>query len=94
MTENYIFKNQTLMRLYETVNSKIVANLKNTEHIHAVLYPYIKAVIDDNEAYQEGQLSSWYPFRAITDHISGKKDFERMNQEASVSFSLYMYIYH
>jgi hypothetical protein len=94
MTENYIFKNQTLMRLYETVNSKTVANLKCTDHIHSVLYPYIRAVIDDKEAYQEGLLSSWYPFRAISIHANGNKEYERMNPEVSVSFSLYMYIYH
>jgi hypothetical protein len=98
MTETYNFKNQILMRLYETVNSSIVANIKTVDAIHAVLYPYIRAVIDDKEAYEEGISSGWQPFKAIKDHVegynTGYKDFLRMDQNTSMSFSLFMYIYH
>jgi len=94
MTEKYNFKNQTLLRLYETVNSSCVANLKFVNHIHAVLYPLIQAVIDDTDAYNEGQHSSWYPFQSITNHMNGQHNFQRMTPEESMSFSLWMYIYH
>lgn len=98
MTENYNFQNTKLKALYETVNSPIVGRIKTTDTIHEVLYPYIKEVIDDKEAYQEGLSSDWYPFKAIKDHVegyhTGYKDFKLLDQDASMSFSLYMYIYH
>lgn len=94
MTENYIFQNQTLIRLYEVATSQKFADLKYVNHIHDILYPLIRAVIDDTAAYNEGLESTWYPFQSISNHINGQHNFHRMSVEVSMSFSLWMYIYH
>jgi hypothetical protein len=90
---NKEFKNQILQGLYDIANSQIVADLKTPEDIHAILYPFIRAVIDNPEALEEA--SSWNHFMSILHHLETKEPtFILLPFDVSMSFALYMYIYH
>jgi hypothetical protein len=87
------FNNQILQGLYDIANSQVVANLKTPEDIYAILYPFIRAVIDNPEAFEEA--SSWSPFISVLEHLRIKEPmYKLMPFEVSMSFTLYMYIYH
>ena len=93
MSTTHKFTNSFLQRLHEIVNSSTVANLKTTSDIYNVLYPYVRAVIDNPAAYEESKTSSIY--KCISQHIETKiSTYERMDLNVSMCFTLYMYIYH
>lgn len=90
---NQEFKNQILQGLYDIANSQLVAKLETPEDIHAILYPFIRAVIDNPEALEEA--SNWFPFTSVLQHLeTDQPAFKLMPFEISMTFSLYMYIYH
>lgn len=87
------FTNQNLQNLYELVNSDMVAKLQTPEDIHAVIYPFIKSVIDNPSSLEEA--SKWTLFRGVLNHLETKKpSYTLMPYEISMAFDLYMYIYH
>ena len=93
MSQSRIFTNSFLQRLNEVANSQSVANLKTTSDIYNVLYPYVRAVIDNPDAYEESKTSSIY--KCISEHHETKiSTYERMDLNVSMCFTLYMYIYH
>ena len=93
MSELHTFKNNILQLLHEVLNSKLVANLKTPTDICNVIYPYVRAVIDDSSAYEESKTS--YIYKCISVHFeSGIPEYKRMDLETSMCFTLYMYIYH
>jgi hypothetical protein len=90
---NIKFNNQIVQSLYDAANSQVVSKLKTTEDIHAILYPFIRAVIDNPEALEEA--SSWSPFISVLEHLRIKEPmYKLMPFEVSMSFSLFMFIYH
>jgi hypothetical protein len=93
MSDIITFNNPILQQLYDISNSKIVADLKFPEDIENILYPHIRAVIDDMNAYEEAK--KWISFDAVIKHIeNNEKFFEKMNFNMSMCVSLYMSIYH
>lgn len=92
---NTQFKNQNLQILYDVVNSQTVANLKTPNDIHAVLYPFIKTIINNPEALAELFTSTWYPLKSILIHLETKQPtFKLMPFEISMAFDLFMHVYH
>jgi hypothetical protein len=93
MSHIHNFNNNILQMLHEVANSKLVANLKSPTEICDVLYPYVRAVIDDPDAYEESKKFPIY--KCISEHVqSGLPEYKRMGLETSMCFTLYMYIYH
>ena len=93
MSDTEIFSFNALKQLDEVIKSSTVANLKTANDIHDVIYPYVRAVIDDVDAYEESKTS--YIYKCISLHIeSGESVYNRMDLETSMCFTLYMYIYH
>jgi hypothetical protein len=94
MSNTLVFKNKLVQDLYDHVNSSQVANLDHVDHITTSLLPYINAVITDPEAYIEAK--TWSEFYGVSSHIDdgGKKACGRLDNNASMCFSLWMYIYH
>jgi hypothetical protein len=93
MSESHTFNNNILQLLHEVVTSRLVADLKTPTDICDVLYPYVRSVIDDENAYEESKKS--YVYKCISNHVeSGLPEYKRMDFETSMCFTLYMYIYH
>jgi hypothetical protein len=94
MNADIKFNNSSVQTLYNIAHSKTVANLQNTEDIKNVLLPLINDVINDTEAYLEAR-TKWNAFSSVVDHVEKQeKTYVRMDYDSSISFSLYMYIYH
>ena len=89
------FNNSKVQKLYDIANSDLVANLKNTDDIREILFPLIQEIVNNPDAYTEAK-EKWYAFKGVSNHYDCQdfKEFKRMDFESSVSFSLYMYIYH
>ncbi len=93
MSETKTFNNIILQRLHEVANSNLVANLKTPNDICDVIYPYVRAVIDDVNAYEESKTS--YVYKCISSHIESNIPYYKlMDFNTSMCFTLYMYIYH
>ena len=89
------FNNSKVQELYDIANSSAVANLKNTNSIREILFPLIQEIVNNPDAYNEAK-ENWYAFEGVSKHYDciDYKEFKLMDFETSVSFSLYMYIYH
>ena len=91
--ENIKFNNTKVQKLYDIAHSREVALLENTADIKNILLPLINDVINDTDAYFEAK--KWNEFNGIVKHIEENDImFIRMDEEASMCFSLYMFIYH
>ena len=93
MIKDVDFKNDSVKNLYNKLHSYEVSQLETTNQIKEILYPYIKNVIDDNEAYKEA--INFYEFQPIKTHIEdGEKYFINLDLETSLSVLLFLYVYH
>ena len=90
MSETHTFKNPILQKLHEVINTPLVANLKTTEEITLVLYPYVHDVINDVEAYAEANTS--YIYKNINIHFETQTPhFTRLDLNTSMCFTLFKY---
>jgi hypothetical protein len=88
-----MFKNIILQRLDNVVNSSLISNLTKINDICDILYPYVSAVIDNVDAYEESKTSNIY--KCIGQHVEKcKPQFIKMNLNDSMCFSIYMNVYH
>jgi hypothetical protein len=93
MSQQHNFKNRNLQYLHNMLNTPLVANLKNTDDIRNVLYPYVRWVINDPEAYEESKHANIY--RTISEHIETNQSvYVRMDLDTSMCFTLFMNTYH
>ena len=92
MSNKVTFNNPIVKQLYEIANSNLVAELRTPESIEDILYPHIRAIIDDKLAYEEAK--KWSEFDSVVKHVENNNIiFEKLNFNTSMCFSLYMYIY-
>lgn len=93
MTTNISFKNDSVQNLYNTLHSYEVSQLETVEEIKEILYPYVQKIIDDKNAYEEA--INFNEFTSIKTHIEdGEKYFKNLDLETSLSFLLFLFIYH
>jgi hypothetical protein len=95
MNTDITFKNTKVQKLYNLAHSRPVAQLKHTTDIKNALLPYINDVINDTDAYLEAR-EKWDMFNySVVTHVEKQETtYIRMDNETSMCFSLYMYIYH
>lgn len=92
-SNNHIFKNVVVQKLYDILHSVDLSLMKNTTEIYYVLNPLIQNVINNEEAYSE--LYDYNVFTPIIEHIDNdKKYFKKMDFAESMSFALWMNVYH
>jgi hypothetical protein len=92
MSQTHTFKNPILQKLHEVINTPLVANLKTTEEITLVLYPYVRDVINNDEAYDEAKTSNIYI--NIYHHVESQEPlYKRMDLNTSMCFTLFMFTY-
>jgi hypothetical protein len=93
MSEEHNFNSDILQRLHYVLNTPLVANLKNTDDICIVIYPYVREVIENRQAYEESKKS--YLYKTISEHIeSNRPVYVRMDLNVSMCFTLFMNTYH
>ena len=95
MNTDITFKNTKVQKLYNLAHSGPVSQLKHTTDIKNALLPYINDVINDTDAYLEAR-EKWDMFNySVVTHVEKQETtYIRMDNETSMCFSLYMYIYH
>ena len=90
---NHIFENNRVQSLYNILYSEETRNLKTTTEIYNVLFPSIKSVLEDSNAYIEAKQSN--EFTCIFDHFEKEEqDFKLLNINESMCVSLWMGVYH
>ena len=87
------FENIKVQRLYDTVYSKEVADMRTTSDIYHALHNLIEAILSDEDAL--AVASEWGAFRSVLDHQrTGIPTFKLMDFNVSRVFELWMWIYH
>jgi hypothetical protein len=88
------FENETAQALYNFANSNEFAKLERVDDMRDNVLPFIKAVVEDQSAYEES-VSKWQEFRTIKEHVETQKlAFNDVDLETSMCASLWFYIYH
>jgi hypothetical protein len=91
---NIVFENETAQALYNFANSNKFAKLELLNDMRDHALPFIKAVVEDQSAYEEAN-SKWQEFRTVKEHLENQKlTFEKLDIETSMCASLWFYIYH
>ena len=79
MSDKLSFNNPIVNQLYDIANSNLVAELKTPQDIEDILYPFIRAVIDDNIAYEEAK--KWSKFVSVIEHIENNNKYMERNHK-------------
>jgi hypothetical protein len=88
------FENKTAQALYNFANSNEFAKLELVNDMRDHALPFIKAVVEDQSAYEES-VSKWQEFRTIKEHLDTQTvTFKKLDLETSMCASLWFYIYH
>ena len=88
------FENETAQALYNFANSNEFAKLELANDMRDHALPFIKAVVEDQSAYEEAN-SKWQEFRTVKEHVETQKlTFNNLDLETSMCASLWFYIYH
>jgi len=88
------FENETAQALYNFANSNEFAKLELVNDMRDHALPFIKAVIENQPAYEES-VSKWQEFRTIKEHLDTQTvTFKKLDLETSMCASLWFYIYH
>ena len=89
-----VFEHATAQNLYDNANSHAFGCTTTTNGIRDFIIPYVKAVIQDKDAYSE-LLSKWSSFKTVDQHLKTERSsFEKLDFETSMCTSLWFYIYH
>ena len=89
----YQFKNHSVKELYDVLHTSQVADLQTTEQITEKIFPYVQAIVADENAYDEAnEYKCFYP---IVTHINhNRKTFVQLDMNSSLCFELWCYVYH
>ena len=88
------FENATAQALYNFANSNEFAKLTLAHEMRDHALPFIKAVVEDQSAYDE-VTNKWQEFRTVKEHLETQKvTFNNLDLETSMCTSLWFYIYH
>lgn len=87
------FENIKVQRLYDTVYSKEVPEMRTTSEIYNALDNLIEAILSDEDAL--AVTSRWDTFCSVLDHQrTDIPTFKLMEFNVSRAFELWMWIYH
>jgi hypothetical protein len=85
----YVFKNEKLQVLYNTLNSQEGYNLRGIKQIHDVIYPLLSEVIHEDSAYSEA-IFNWPNFQCVVDVVENSdKEYTCLSEEESMCYSLW-----
>jgi hypothetical protein len=83
------FSNEKLQTLYNKLNSREGYNLQGIQQVYCGIYPLLKEVIEDINAYSEAVLY-WPEFQCIIDVIENcDKEHTCLTEEESMCYSLW-----
>lgn len=95
MEAPFIPKNKILRDLFDRLYSNEIHEKKTAEEISNFLGDFVMLVWFNEDAKNECIQQSWYPYKAMVDHLeNNKKTFVQMDFFDSMCFELYSYIYH
>jgi hypothetical protein len=88
------FQNEKLQALYDKLNSYEGFQLRHIKTIHEAIYPLLKEVIYDSEAYAEA-VFHWPLFQIVIDVLkNGNKEFVKFTESESMCYSLWWHTDH